>query len=132
MSKQFVNFLVDDLCNDASYDSCYAAARRRVPVTQTVTVASTRSGQNTNHKQLSFEVIDTIVAMMNHRFEDVESFSFLDFVNPKIFTKWQNGIPSEMFKQLKEKYGSLFDIPSLKNQLMSIYRDQDFQKDNPV
>ena len=124
--------LVDDLRNDAAYDSCYAAARRRVPVTQAVTVASTRSGQNINHKQLSFEVIDTIVAMMNHRFEDVESFSFLDLVNPRIFTKWQNGIPSEMLQQLGEKYGSLFGMPSLENQLMSIYKDQNFQKDNPM
>ena len=70
--------------------------------------------------------------MMNHRFEDVESFSLLDLVNPKIFTKWQNGIPSEMLQQLREKYGSLFDIPSLENQLMFIYKDQDFQKDNPM
>ena len=70
--------------------------------------------------------------MMNHRFKDVESFSFIDLVNPKIFTKRQNGIPSEMLQQLREKYGSLFDIPSLENQLMFIYKDQDFQKDNPM
>ena len=78
--RQFVNFLVDDLRNDDAYDSSYAAARTRVPVTQAVRVASTRSRQNINHKQLFFEVIDTIVSMMNHRFEDVESFSFLDLV----------------------------------------------------
>ena len=96
---------------------------------QALRVASTRSGQNINHKQLFFKVIDTIVAMMNHRFEDVENFSFLDLVNPKIFTKWQNGIPAE---ESREKYGSLFDITSLENQLMFIYKDQDFQKDNPM
>ena len=79
-----------------------------------------------------FEVIDTIVAMMNNRFEDVESFSFLDLVNPKIFTKWQNGIPSEMLQQLREKYGSLFDMSSLENQLMFIYKGQDFLKENPM
>ena len=37
-----------------------------------------------------------------------------------------------MLQQLREKYGSLFDIPSLENQLMFIYKDQDFQKDNPM
>ena len=73
-----MNFLTNDLHYDAAYKSCYAAARRRVPVTQVVGVASRKSGQNINHKQLYFEVIDTIVAMMNNRFEDVESFSFLD------------------------------------------------------
>ena len=69
--RQFVNFLVDDLRNDVAYESCCAAGRGRVPVTQAVRIASTRSGQNINHKQLFFEVIDTIVAMMNLRFEDV-------------------------------------------------------------
>ena len=132
VKRQFMNSLADDLRNAAAYDSCYAAARRRVPVTQAVRVASTRSGQNINHKRLFFEVIDTIVAMMNHRFKDVENFSFLDLVNPKIFTKWQDGIPSEMLQQLREKYGSLFDVPSLENQLMFIYKGQDFQKDNPM
>ena len=119
VKRQFMNSLADDLRNAAAYDSCYAAARRRVPVTQAVRVASTRSGQNINHKRLFFEVIDTIVAMMNHRFKDVENFSFLDLVNPKIFTKWQDGIPS-------------VDVPSLENQLMFIYKGQDFQKDNPM
>ena len=75
-------------------------------------------------KQLYFEVIDTIVAMMNNQFEDVESFSFLDLVNPKIFSKWQNGVPSEMLQQLREKYGSFFDMSRLENQLMFIYKDQ--------
>ena len=73
-----MNFLTNDLRNDAAYESCYAAARRKVPVSQAVGVASRRSGQNVNHKQLYFEIIDTIVAMMNNRFEDVEIFSFLD------------------------------------------------------
>ena len=78
-----MNFLRNDLRNDAAFESSYAAARRRVPVTQAVRVASRRSEQNINHKQLYFEVIDTIVGMMNNRFQDVESFSFLDLVNPK-------------------------------------------------
>ena len=37
-----------------------------------------------------------------------------------------------MLQQLREEYGSLFDILSLENQLMFIYKDQDFQKDNPM
>ena len=39
-----------------------------------------------------------------------------------------------MLQQLREMYGSLFDIPiySLEYQLMFIYKDQDFQKDNPM
>ena len=109
--RVFVNFLTNDLRNDAVHESCYAAARRRVPVTQAVGVASRRAGQNIiNHKQLYFQVIDTIVALKNNRFEDVVSFSFLDLVNPKIFTKWQNVVPSEMLQKLSEKYRSLFHM----------------------
>ena len=37
-----------------------------------------------------------------------------------------------MLQQLREEYGSLFDILSLENQLMFIYKDQDFQKNNPM
>ena len=106
-----MNFLTNDLRNDAVYESCCAAARRRVPVTQAVGVASRRAGRNIIiHKQLYFQVIDTVVALKNNRFEDVVSFSFLDLVNPKIFTKWQNGVPSEMLQKLSEKYGSLFHM----------------------
>ena len=32
--REFVNFLTNDLRNDAAYESCYSAARRRVPVTR--------------------------------------------------------------------------------------------------
>ena len=63
--REFVNFLTNDLRNDAAYESCYAAARRRVPVTRAVGVSLRRAGKNINHKQLYFEVIDTIAAMMN-------------------------------------------------------------------
>ena len=42
------------------------------------------------------------------------------------------GVPSEMLQQLREKYGLLFDMSSLENQLMFIYKDQDFLKESPM
>ena len=77
-------------------------------------------------------MIDTIVGMVNNRFQDVDSFSFLDLVNPKLFTKWQSGVPADKLQLLREKYGPLFDISSLESQLMFIYKDQDFLKDSPM
>ena len=53
-------------------------------------------------------------------------------VNPKIFSKWQDGVPPEKLQQLREKYVPLFDMSSLENQLMFVYKDQDFLKDNPM
>ena len=43
-----------------------------------------------------------------------------------------NGFPSEMLQQLSEKYGPLFHMSSLENQLMFIYKDQEFLKENPM
>ena len=89
--REFVIFLTNNLRNDAAYESCCAAARRRVPVTQTFGVASRRAGQNINDKQLYFEVIDTIAAMMNNRFEDVESVkSCLQLENNNIIIEFHS------------------------------------------
>jgi hypothetical protein len=129
--KDFVNFLKNDLRKDAAYETCYAAVENRVPALPG-SAPTRRSEASVNYKQLYFEVIDTIVGMMNARFEDVESFSFLNLVNPKIFSKWQDGVPPEKLQQLREKYGPLFDMSSLENQLMFVYKDQDFLKDNPM
>ena len=124
--QNFVDFLKNDLRNDTAFETCYAAAENRAGI------PSRRSEQIINYKQLYCEVIDTIVGMVNNRFQDVDSFSFLDLVNPKIFTKWQSGVPADKLQLLREKYGPLFDISSLESQLMFIYKDQDFLKDNPM
>ena len=119
--KDFANFLKNDLRKDAAYETCYAAAENRVPALPG-SAPTRRSEASVNYKQLYFEVIDTIVGMMNAWFEDVESFSFLNLVNPKIFSKWQDGVPPEKLQQLREKYGPLFYMSSLENQLMFVYK----------
>lgn len=87
-----------------------------------------RSDKRHNYKQLYFQVIDTIKGMLNERFQDHESFEFLDLINPKVFRTWEGEVPSNKIDLLKQKYGLLFDIPMLKNQLSFIYRDKDFHK----
>ncbi|CAB4002859.1 Hypothetical predicted protein [Paramuricea clavata] len=116
------DFLKNDHCNDTAFETCYAAAENRVGV------PFRRSEQIINYKLLYCEVIDTIVGMVNNRFQDDDSFSFLDLlkVNPKIFTKWQSGVPADKLQLLREKYGPLFDISSLESQLMFIYKDHSF------
>ena len=68
--------------------------------------------------------------MIENRFRDVESFSFPDLVNPKIFPQRVNGVPVDKIQQLTEKYGTLFNIPNLQSQLAFVYKDKDFHKDN--
>ena len=124
--KNFVEYLSNDLRNEAAFNDCYSAA-------ETKAGASTRrSERRTNYKQLYYEVIDSIVAMCNERFSDAESFSFLDLVNPKFFNQWENAVLQEKILQLREKYGPLFDIPKLQSQLQFVYQDKDFQKETPA
>ena len=121
-----VDFLLTNLRNDVAYEACYAAEAR-------VDGPSRRSEQIINYKQLYNEVIDTIASMIKNRFKDAERcFSFLDLVNPQVFSNWQNGVPADKLLQLEEKYADLFDIPSLESQLKFVYKDQDFLKNNPM
>ena len=70
--------------------------------------------------------------MIENRFHDVDSFSFLDLVNPKILSLWADGVPADKIQLLTEKYGTLFNIPNLQSQLAFVYKDKDFQKDNSM
>ena len=70
--------------------------------------------------------------MLCERFNDAESFLFLDLVNPKVFIQWKESVPNDKIQQLKDKYGPLFDIPKLVSQLLFVYQDHDFVKENPM
>jgi hypothetical protein len=47
-----------------------------------------RADTKHNYKQLYFEILDSIVGMLNERFQDMERFGFLYLVNPKVFATW--------------------------------------------
>ena len=118
--ENFKSFLVS-IRNDTELDERYQSAVDKVgsPVT--------RADQKINYKQLHFQVIDTIVGMLNERFQHLQSFTFLDLVNPKA-----GKVPSNKIDLLKEKYGPLFDIPMLESQLKFIHMDTDFHKETSM
>ena len=70
--------------------------------------------------------------MLSERSVDCKNFAFLDQVNPCIFKQWRKGMPPDMLQSLKCKYGPLFHIHSLENQLLFIYNDPDVHKDSPL
>ena len=72
--------------------------------------------------------------MIENRFRDVESFSFLDLVNPKIFPQWVDGVPVDKIQQLTEKYGLALEkrLARALYQLAFAYKDKDFHKDNSM
>ena len=79
-----------------------------------------------------FAVVDNVMAMLSERFAHCKNFAFLDPVNPCIFTQWRKGVPPDMLQSLKCKYGPLFHIQSLENQLRFIYNDLDLHKNSPL
>ena len=120
--ERFKTF-VSSLRSDEAFDEFYQEAVDKVgpPVS--------RADTKHNYKQLYFEILDSIVGMLNERFKDMERFGFLDLVNPKVFATWGGVVPPEKINLLKQTYGPLFDVPMLENQLSFIYRDKDFHKE---
>ncbi|CAB4024838.1 zinc finger MYM-type 1-like [Paramuricea clavata] len=114
---------VSSLRSDEAFDEFYQEAVDKVgpPVS--------RADTKHNYKQLYFEILDSIVGMLNEHFQDMERFGFLDLVNPKVFATWGGVVPPERIDLLKQTYGPLFDVPMLENQLSFIYRDKDFHKE---
>ena len=110
----------------AEFDESYQSAVDKVgpPVT--------RADQKINYKQLYFQVIDTIVGMLNEIFQDLQSLAFPDLVYPKLFRSFEGKVPSNKIDLLKERYGPLFDIPLLESQLKFIYMDTDFHKETSM
>ena len=90
---------------------------------------SSRSDRKHNYKQLYFQVIDTTVAMLNDRLADCKDFGFLD---SNFFAMWKNNVPADRVQFLNSKYGPLFNMQLLVNQLLFMYKDTDFCKKSPV
>ncbi|CAB3985585.1 Hypothetical predicted protein [Paramuricea clavata] len=93
--ENFKSFL-GSIRNDVEFDMNYQKAVDEAgsPVT--------RIDLNVNYKQLYFQILDTIVGMLNERFKDIQSFGFLDLVNPKLFRNWGGKVPSDKIDLLKE------------------------------
>ena len=121
----FGNFL-SDLRTDSAYHHFFQST------VSLVGEPSYNADKRHNYKSLYFQIVDNIMSMLSERFVDCKNFAFLDLVNPCIFKKWRKGVPPDMLQSLKCKYGPLFHIQSLENQLLFIYNDPDFHKDNPL
>ena len=68
--------------------------------------------------------------MLSDRLSDIENFELLDLVNPNFFSMWKNKVPSIKLNKLMTSYGPLVTFPDLESQLLFIYKDRDFQKEN--
>ena len=121
----FGNFL-SDLRTDRAYHHFFQST------VSLIGEPSSNADKRHNYKSLYFAVVDNIMSMLSERFADCKNFAFLDLVNPCIFTQCRKGVPPDMLQSLKCKYGPLFHIQSLENQLRFIYNDPDFHKSSPL
>ena len=108
--------------SDKSYDEFFAS------VVQIAGEPNARSDMRHNYRRLFFEVIDNVSGMLQERFHDLKDFAFLDLVNPHCFINWKNSVPAEKLELLERRYGPLFKLSLLKQQLLFIYRGSDFHK----
>ena len=91
---------------------------------------SSRSDRKHNYKDIYLQLLNCMVFMLSDRFSDIENFEFLDFVNPNFFSMWKNKVPSAKLNKVITSYGPLFTFPDLESQLLFIYKDRDFHKEN--
>ena len=108
--------------SDKSYDEFFSS------VVQVAGEPNPGSDMRHNYRRLFFEVIDNVSGMLQERFHDLKDFAFLDLVNPHCFINWKNSVPAETLELLEKRYGPLFKLSLLKQQLLFIYRDSDFYK----
>ena len=66
---------------------------------------SSRSERKQTYKRLYFEIIDTIITMLNDRFADCATFEFLHLVNPRFLSHCQNNVEHNKLQLLNDKYG---------------------------
>ena len=126
---QKISIFLEFLCtlrNDEEYNCLYSST------VEEIGQPSSRSDLKYNFKQLFFEIIDNTKVMMEERFADCKKFSFLDLVNPKLFPQWKGKVRTDMLVSLKNTYGPLFDLQVLESQLLFLYKDKDFYKENPT
>ena len=121
--SNFLDFLLE-MRSDESYDSCFPSA------VEMVGEPTTRADKKHNYKQLFFQVIDNMANMLKDQFADFKSFEFLDLVNPHFFSQWKDSLPAGKLELFRVKYGPLFNIHALEQQLLFIYRDLDFHQSN--
>jgi len=119
----FSRYLID-MCNDETFTETYQST------VDLVEHPSSRSDRKHNYKDIYLQLLNCMVFILSDRFSDIENFEFLDLVNPNFFSMWKNKVPSAKLNKMITNYGPLFTFPDLESQLLFIYKDRDFHKEN--
>lgn len=81
-----------------------------------------------SYRRLFYEIIDQIQQQINHRFNGLNDFKFLELCN---FTAFKGrAFPEDAFKSLLLHYGHFFDRVLLRSELKVIYETDDINTKN--
>ena len=119
----FSRYLID-MCNDETSNETYKSN------VDLVGHLSSRSDRKQHYKDIYLQLLSCMVFMLSDRFSDIENLEILDLVNPKFFSMWKNKVPSTKLNKMMTSYGPLSTFPDLESQLLCIYKDRDFHKEN--
>jgi len=84
------------------------------------------------YRALFFEIMDTILVQLKHRFKSVMDIGFVELLDCKQFHFYNfvNNFPERSFKCLQEMYKFRFEFSCLRSELQVLYSHSDFRKNS--
>jgi len=84
------------------------------------------------YKALFFEIMDTILVQLKHRFKSVMDIGFVELLDSKQFHfyNFANNFPERSFQCLEEIYKFRFEFFRLRSELQVLYSHSDFHKNS--
>ena len=84
------------------------------------------------YRALFFEIMDTILVQLKHRFKSVKDIGFVELLDCKQFHfyNFANNFPERSFQCLQEMYKFQFEFFRLRSELQVLYSHSDFRKNS--
>ena len=84
------------------------------------------------YRALFFEIMDTILVQLKHRFKSVKDIGFVELLDCKQFRfyNFANNFPERSFQCLQEMYKFQFEFSRLRSELQVLYLNSDFRKNS--
>jgi hypothetical protein len=82
--------------------------------------------RETSYRRLFLEIIDTLIRNTKDRFADIKTLLFMSLLDVSKFKAYSKKFPENVLDALKQFYGTFFDFPKLKSELIYIYSSPEF------
>ena len=82
------------------------------------------------YRALCFEIMDTTLVQLKHRFKSVKDMGFVELLDGKQFHFYVNNFPERSFQCLHKMYKFQFEFSRLRSELHVLYSHSDFSKNS--